>query len=225
MLRFTNIVSGQILYDGVDITAIPRKQLRQAISTIPQEAQLFQGTLASNLDPTGLIPEDQLQRALDICQTMAAMRPTETPSGSDAGDDSSNSGNVNERLTLTSTVKAKGENFSHGQRQVLSLCRILVRRSKLMLLDEATSSMDKETDDGIQQALREEFGDAEGKSRCLITIAHRLQSIIDYDRVVVMGSGEILEEGSPEALMKQKGHFYDMWLHSNEKEAPSGSDA
>ncbi len=227
MLRFTNIVSGQILYDGVDVTAIPRKRLRQAVSTIPQEAQLFQGTLASNLDPTGLVPEAQLQKAIDICQTMAAMKASQTPSGSDAGDaeDASNNANFTERLSLTTPVKSKGENFSHGQRQVLSLCRILVRRSKLMLLDEATSSMDMETDDGIQKALREEFGDAEGKSRCLITIAHRLQSIADYDRIVVMGSGEILEEGSPAVLMEKKGHFYDMWQHSNEEEGPGGKDA
>ena len=93
-------------------------------------------------------------------------------------------------------VDARGENFSHGQRQVLSLCRALVRQSKLMLLDEATASMDCETDRGIQQVLREELQgeDSEGGSdRTLITIAHRLRTIIDYDSVVVMAAGKVVE--------------------------------
>lgn len=193
---------------------------------IPQESQLFQGTIASNLDPTDTIPETQLQKALDICQSMAAMKATERiNNGNSEENGETSNANFTERLSLTTTVNAKGENFSHGQRQVLSLCRILVRRSKLMLLDEATSSMDMETDEAIQKALRDEFSDNEGKSRCLITIAHRLQTISDYDKVVVMGSGEVLEHGSPAELMQQKGHFYDMWLHSNEEDTPSRSVA
>jgi ABC-type multidrug transport system fused ATPase/permease subunit len=196
---------------------------------IPQEAQLFQGTIASNLDPTGAVPEAHLQKALDICQSMAAMKATEPTNGSNTEEDEENgnasNANFTERLSLATTVNAKGENFSHGQRQVLSLCRILVRRSKLMLLDEATSSMDMETDEAIQKALRDEFSDDEGKTRCLITIAHRLQTISDYDKVVVMGSGEVLEHGSPAELMTKKGHFYDMWLHSNEEDTPSRSVA
>lgn len=216
ILRFTEVVSGQILYDGVDITAIPRKTLRQAISMIPQESQLFQGTLAANLDPSGNIPEADLEKALDVCQSLAAVKATD-PTAAAAGDDTANA-NFMERLTLTTQVKAKGENFSHGQRQVLSLCRILARQSKLMLLDEATSSMDAKTDAGIQQALRNAAAEGEG-SRCLITIAHRLQTIADYDKVIVMGSGEVLEVGSPEELMELKGAYYDMVMHDHERKS------
>jgi ABC-type multidrug transport system fused ATPase/permease subunit len=139
---------------------------------------------------------------------------------SNAGDPSGDG--FAERLTLSTLVKAKGENFSDGQRQVLSMCRIFARRSKLMLLDEAISSMDKETDAEVQKVLRDELKDTSknDESRCLITVAHRLQTISDYDKVVVMGSGEILEEGSPEELMKKKGHFHDMKMHSNDSDTP-----
>ncbi|EJP70372.1 ABC transporter [Beauveria bassiana ARSEF 2860] len=158
LLRFANVVSGQILHDGVDLHAIPHKRLRQCISTIPQEAQLFQGTLASYLDPSETVPESELQNALDVCQRILQ-------SADEAG----------ERLTLSTIVKSKGENFSHGQRQVLSLCRVLIRHSKLILLDEATSSMDARTDASVQEALRTELSRIGGKNRVLITVAHRLQ--------------------------------------------------
>ncbi|KAJ3498810.1 hypothetical protein NLG97_g822 [Lecanicillium saksenae] len=219
MLRFTNIVSGKILYDGIDITTLTYKQLRQAISLIPQESQLFQGTLAENLDPTDTIPEAALQKALDVCQSIAAVRASRQQSPATSDDDSASS--ATEILTLETQVKAKGENFSHGQRQVLSLCRILARQSKLMLLDEATSNMDSETDAGIQKALREAA--ASGEGRCLITIAHRLKSIADYDRVVVMGSGEVLEVGTPQELMAQKGSYYDLVMHDRDSNSTGGS--
>jgi ABC-type multidrug transport system fused ATPase/permease subunit len=123
-------------------------------------------------------------------------------------------------LHLSMTVTAKGENFSHGQRQVLSLCRALIRKSKLMLLDEATASMDYETDRGVQVVLRKELNSAaEGaRDRTLVTIAHRLRTIIDYDKVVVMGGGSVLEVGSPRELYAQEGQFYDMVKHSGEEE-------
>ncbi len=221
MLRFTNIVSGQILYDGVDITSVAYKELRQAISMIPQESQLFQGTLAENLDPTGTICEADLQKALDVCQSIAAIKATRHHSATSSEDGESSSADVAEGLTLKTQVKAKGENFSHGQRQVLSLCRILARQSKLMLLDEATSNMDAETDAGIQKALRDAA--AEGEGRCLVTIAHRLKSIADYDRVVVMGSGEVLEVGSPQELMEKKGSYYDLVMHDRDASSAEGS--
>ena len=220
MLRFTNIVSGKILYDGVDITNLSYKELRQAISMIPQESQLFQGTLAENLDPTESVSKDVLQKALDVCQSIAAIRATRQHAAT-SSEDGEGGTDTAERLTLETQVKAKGENFSHGQRQVLSLCRILARQSKLMLLDEATSNMDAETDAGIQRVLRDAAAEVEG--RCLVTIAHRLKSIADYDRVVVMGSGEVLEVGSPQELMERKGSYYDLVMHDRDSSSIEGS--
>ncbi|KAI1813701.1 ABC transporter [Poronia punctata] len=202
LLRFTNIVSGQILFDGVDITSFPRKRLREALTIIPQEAVLFTGDVGSNLDPTDKVAKNIVEKALDYCRGIASFQFGEEEEASSG-------------ISLSRPVKAKGENFSHGQRQVLSLCRALVRKSKLMLLDEATASMDYETDQGIQRVLRKEL-DESGRDRTLVTIAHRLKTIIDYDKVVVMSAGSVLETGSPRELYEAKGYFYDLMRHSGE---------
>lgn len=226
LLGFTNISAGQVLYDGVDLTTIPRQRLRHSISTVPQEAQLFQGTIASNLDPSGTLPEAELQRALDVCQSILAEAQADSSESSDGDDTSDTSASSDgtpsetftERLTLSTVVEENGGNFSHGQRQVLSLCRSLVRRSKLVLLDEATSSMDVSTDTAVQRALREELTSGEGRNRTVVTVAHRLQTIIDYDQVVVMNAGKVQEAGSPKDLLEKRGGFYDMVRHSGEGE-------
>lgn len=236
LLRFTHVVRGQILYDGVDITHVPRRRLRQSLTIIPQEAVLFNGTVGTNLDPAGEVAPEVVEGALASCAGIASFKfrdrdgprldgvngdhqegadeeqqeviisdalgptpPTEhTPLLSGLSTPAAEAISSSAAgLSPSTAVDARGENFSHGQRQVLSLCRALVRKSKLMLLDEATASMDYETDHGIQAVLRREiFGggasSAEG-GRTLVTIAHRLRTIADYDRVVVMGGGRVLE--------------------------------
>lgn len=242
LLRFTHVVRGQILYDGVDITRVPRRRLRQSLTIIPQEAVLFNGTVGTNLDPAGEAAPEVVEGALASCAGIASFkfRDRDGPRPGDLNGDHQQEGAEEEEeeegiitpdaiapspptertpllsglstpaaeaisssaagLSPSTAVDARGENFSHGQRQVLSLCRALVRKSKLMLLDEATASMDYETDHGIQAVLRREiFGagasssSAEDGGRTLVTIAHRLRTIADYDRVVVMGGGRVLE--------------------------------
>ncbi|KAI1102274.1 ABC transporter [Jackrogersella minutella] len=225
LLRFTNVVSGQILFDGVDITMFPRRRLREALTIIPQEAVLFNGDVRSNLDPTGKIPTETLEKALQYCSGIASFQFHQNADHVQNGNGQANGINGTHSdepssdigINLSTPVKPKGENFSHGQRQVLSLCRALVRGSKLMLLDEATASMDYETDQGIQEVLRKEL-EEHGRDRTLVTIAHRLKTIIDYDRVVVMSAGSVLEVGSPKELYDAKGPFYDMMKHSGEFE-------
>ncbi|CAJ2513544.1 Uu.00g016630.m01.CDS01 [Anthostomella pinea] len=225
LLRFTNIVSGQILFDGIDITSFPRRNLREALTIIPQEAVLFNGDVASNLDPTDEIPKETIEKALEYCSGIASFQfhrndgQAQDGHGQPNGNGASDSADAPTDLgiNLATSVKAKGENFSHGQRQVLSLCRALVRKSMLLLLDEATASMDYETDRGIQEVLRKELNE-HGRDRTLVTIAHRLKTIIDYDRVVVMSAGTVLEVGSPKELYDAKGQFYDMMRHSGEFE-------
>lgn len=239
LLRFTHVVSGQILYDGIDITKIPRQRLREGLTIIPQEAVLFSGSVESNLDPTGHVPNEILEKAIDNCRGIASFSETDDNDGSAITQQQQQHGASKQGISLDAQVNARGENFSHGQRQVLSLSRALIRQSKLMLLDEATASMDYETDRGIQKVLRDEL-EAAGGDRTLVTIAHRLRTIIDYDAVVVMSAGRVLEyvlfcvakynklhtcmfwltilfrHGSPRDLYNAKGQFYDMVCHSGE---------
>lgn len=240
-------MSGQILYDGVDITMMPRKKLREGLTIIPQEAVLFNGTLQSNLDPSGEVSAEVLESALQSCSGIASFQyrdnkdpeaersGTESPNGNESLNsetteqtpllsqaDTIDNGTITPKnssaLSLYTAVKAKGENFSHGQRQVLSLCRALIRKSKLMLLDEATASMDYETDRGVQVVLRQELNRDGDRNRTLVTIAHRLRTIVDYDKVVVMGGGRVVEVGSPRELYHRKGQFFEMVKHSGEEE-------
>ncbi|PKS08941.1 hypothetical protein jhhlp_003554 [Lomentospora prolificans] len=222
LLRFTHIVSGTILYDGLDITKVPRRRLREALTIIPQEPVLFSGTVGSNLDPTGSVPEAVLQKVIQSTKSIASFQYRRSPQDDSEGQNSDSRQNCfsepSEGLKLSSPVSAKGENFSHGQRQVLSLCRALVRKSKLMLLDEATANMDHETDRAIQEVLSREVEEGD-QDRSLVTIAHRLTTILNYDRVVVMGDGKILETGNPRDLYKAQGHFYNMVQHGGDGDA------
>jgi ABC-type multidrug transport system fused ATPase/permease subunit len=186
LLRFTELVSGTITIDGVDISTIPRNRLRTSIALIPQDPVLFSGDVQSNLDPFGELGETELQSALSACCT--SIEVATTASSDDDEENGSGHRNISESLKLDTPVAANGENFSQGQRQVLGLARAVSRRAKVVLLDEATASVDRETDEHIQRLIRSEFPES-----TIIAIAHRLRTIVDYDRVIVMGGGEILE--------------------------------
>lgn len=181
LLRVTHIVSGSIFYDGVDVTHLPLKRLRQGLTVIPQDTALFSGDISDNLDPSSGVDRHDLENALSACSRLKALSNPSCPS--DVSSDQITPG-----MSLSTKVASGGRNFSHGQRQILGLARALVKRSKVILLDEATASMDYETDAEIQGVLREEL-----KGSTLITVAHRLRTIIDYDRVIVISGGEILE--------------------------------
>ena len=110
---------------------------------------------------------------------------------------------------LSMEIEAKGANLSVGQRQLICIAKALVQDSKIMLMDEATASIDKKLDQLIQKGIMEEMED-----RTIITIAHRLETIIGYDKIVILRDGEKIEEGSPQELMKQQGEFYSMMMES-----------
>ncbi|KAE8142492.1 P-loop containing nucleoside triphosphate hydrolase protein [Aspergillus pseudotamarii] len=204
LLRFVNIASGQITIDGVDITKIFLNRLRASVTLIPQEPVLFSGDVHSNLDPFGESSETELASALGACTSI------HVPDGSDQTDHA-HPAKTTRPLTLDTPVAANGENFSQGQRQVLSLARAMCRRSKVVLLDEATASVDHETDMHMQRVLREMFPDC-----TIIAIAHRLRTIMDYDRVLVMVDGEIVENDTPANLVKKEGVFWDMLRNTGE---------
>ncbi|KAI0889275.1 abc transporter [Annulohypoxylon maeteangense] len=196
ILRSTDVVSGGITIDGIDVRNIPLKRLRSSISFVPQDAVIFSGDIRSNLDPENTLDETELQAVLTAC-SLIQTRGVDTGSG----------------LSVHAPVASGGKNFSNGQRQILGLARAMCRRSKVVILDEATASVDHETDVRMQRLIRSEFAGS-----TIITIAHRLRTIIDYDQVVVMDEGKVLETGSPADLIDKEGTFWGMLRNSGEYE-------
>lgn len=179
LLRLNELESGRITIDGVNISSIGLNALRSSISVIPQEPILFSGSIRMNLDPMKKEEDNSLWRALRKVHLENLIR--NFPGG------------------LDFEISNGGDNLSSGQRQLLCLARALVRKSRIILLDEATSSIDYEMDKLIQKTIREEFGTG---STTVITIAHRLSSIIDADKILVMGEGIVQEFDSPANLRK-----------------------
>lgn len=175
LLRLTEYEEGTITLDGIDISKIGLQDLRSKIAIIPQEPMLFSGTLRFNLDPFSKYGDDEVWDALKK---------------------SNFSKSANLSFGLDSMVADGGENFSVGQKQLICLARALLRKSKLVLLDEATASVDVETDDAIQRSIRSDFSGS-----TIITIAHRLMTIADYDRVMVLSFGEVVELDTPSNLL------------------------
>jgi len=186
LFRILDVKEGRIVIDDVDIGHINLKVLRSKLSIIPQEPILFTGTIRQNIDPTESYPDHEIWRAIDLAHLGSFLR--QLPSG------------------LDHQVSEGGSNFSVGQKQLFCLARTLLRRSKILILDEATAAVDVETDTLIQQTIRKEF-----RNSTILTIAHRLETIQDYDRVVVMEAGRSVEEGKPDELLAQSNsRFYQL---------------
>lgn len=234
---------GKIIMDGVDIGLIGLQDLRQAITIVPQDPTLFTGTIRSNLDPFNVFTDEEIFTTLRQVQligpaTSAACSPegtpgaantpmgSETPASSQtiqASEDSelvlsrkltNTRDNVNPFTNLSSPVAESGSNLSQGQRQLLCLARALLKAPRVLLMDEATASIDYATDSKIQETLRAV------KDSTIITIAHRLQTIIDYDKVLVLDKGEVIEFDSPWGLLsKEKSIFRGMCEMSGDFES------
>lgn len=176
---------GFIEIDGQDTKQLDLDELRRSMSIIPQDPILFTGSLRHNLDPLGEYNDRDLWRALESVQLNRHV--SENPKG------------------LEMDVNATGSNFSVGQRQLVCLARAILRRNKILILDEATANVDPATDNMIQQTIKHEF------SECtVITIAHRLITILGSDRVMVMESGRLVEFGKPRELLESLGLFATM---------------
>lgn len=172
---------GTVYYDGIPTTAINLDALRSRITIIPQVPELLSGTLRQNLDPFDRCDDATLNDALRAAGLFSLQ------------------GEMNEgRITLDSIIATGGGNLSVGQRQILALARALVRGSKLLILDEATSAIDYKTDSIIQSSLRNELD----PDTTLITVAHRLQTVMDADKIMVLDAGHIVEFDTPQTLLK-----------------------
>ena len=168
---------GRVLIYTLDISSLPLKTLRRALAMVPQDPVLFTGTIRFNLDPESSCTDAQIWSVLEhtFLRDIVQSHP--------------------DRLEMD--VSNCGGLFSVGQKQLLCLARAILRQSPLVIMDEATSSVDRDTDALIQQSLRTCF-----RGSTIITIAHQLEAILDYDRVIVMAGGQIVEMGEPKALAR-----------------------
>jgi len=189
LFRLVELAEGTIAIDGVDISTLGLALLRSKLSIIPQDPTLFRGTIRSNLDPFHTYKDEELHAAL-------------------------RSSSLDSTITLESTVDEEGFNFSLGQRQQIALARALVRNSRVVVADEATSSVDIETDRIIQRSMKEGF-----KGRTLVCIAHRLRTVVGYDMIVVMDAGQVVEVGAPGELWRRGGVWRGMCDRSGISEA------
>ncbi|KAJ3130405.1 hypothetical protein HK100_008080 [Physocladia obscura] len=208
-LAFFRIVEpsgGSIIIDGVDINKIGLDDLRSSLTIIPQDPVLFAGTVRSNIDPFGAFPEDSLQSALLRSHLVSSQKVPKASSQVTSissvstivvEEDFSSEIVTDFAITLDSPISEGGSNLSAGQRQLLCLSRALAKGSKVIVLDEATASVDNETDARIQTTIRSEFSES-----TVLTIAHRLKTIVDYDRVIVLDQGNIVENGRPIDLIE-----------------------
>ncbi|KXH60239.1 hypothetical protein CSAL01_11379 [Colletotrichum salicis] len=210
LLRLLPLSSGTISIDGVPIDALPLLPLRSALVAITQDQFVLPGTVRQNLDPLGLVSDAEAEADADT----------------DEGENVPVS--VLTRVGLWDTIRNNGgleaqfaeEALSHGQRQLFFLARAILRKDigRVLLLDEATSSVDAHTERMVKDLIRDEF-----KHHTIIAIAHRLDTVIDFDRVVVLDKGRVVEVGNPRELLDQKqGRFRQLWDASRQA---GGQDA
>uniref|UniRef100_A0A8C1VAR3 ABC-type glutathione-S-conjugate transporter n=1 Tax=Cyprinus carpio TaxID=7962 RepID=A0A8C1VAR3_CYPCA len=185
IFRILEAAKGKIFIDGINIAEVGLHELRSRITIIPQDPVLFSGSLRMNLDPFDGYTDEEVWRALELAhlKNFVSGLPDK----------------------LNHECSEGGENLSLGQRQLVCLARALLRKTKILVLDEATAAVDLETDNLIQSTIRTQFEDC-----TVLTIAHRLNTIMDYTRVIVMDRGHITEMDSPSNLISQRGQFYRM---------------
>ncbi|XP_067346643.1 ATP-binding cassette sub-family C member 9 isoform X2 [Channa argus] len=192
-LAFFNMVDmfeGKIVIDGIDICKLPLHTLRSRLSIILQDPVLFSGSIRFNLDPERTCTDDRLWEALEIAQLKNMVKAL--PGGLDA------------------VVTEGGENFSVGQRQLFCLARAFVRKSSILIMDEATASIDMATENILQKVVMTAFAD-----RTVVTIAHRVHTILTADVVIVMKRGNILEYGKPETLLEEEDGMFASFVKAD----------
>ncbi|KAL1734118.1 P-loop containing nucleoside triphosphate hydrolase protein [Schizophyllum commune] len=185
LFRMTELRSGSIEVDGYDTSKVGLDVLRSRMALVPQDSTLFLGTLRENLDPTGTRTDAELLSALHSVHLV-------------------HEGNADDpKFSLDAAIADEGSNYSVGEKQLLALCRALVKQSKVIALDEATANVDVDTDAKLQRTIRTEF-----KSRTLLCIAHRLNTIAYYDKIIVMDDGRVAEVGSVLGLFDTEGSIF-----------------
>ncbi|MCO5604373.1 hypothetical protein L7F22_058538 [Adiantum nelumboides] len=183
LFRIVEPVAGSVVIDDLDISQIGLHDLRSKLSIIPQDPTLFEGTIRENLDPLHEHTDAAIWEVLDKSQLGNVIRSKQNK--------------------LDAPVSENGENWSVGQRQLVCLGRALLKRTRILVLDEATASVDTATDGIIQDTLRSEFSDC-----TVITIAHRIPTVIESDRVLFLSDGRVAEFESPQRLLEEKSSLF-----------------
>ncbi|OWF39616.1 Multidrug resistance-associated protein 9 [Mizuhopecten yessoensis] len=186
LFRLTDLSEGHVFIDDVEIGSVSRKLLRSNLSSIPQDPVLFAGSLRYNLDPFNHYSDDKIWAALEQVHMKEKIKLLDQ--------------------TLDLYIAENGENFSVGERQLICLARAILRENKILVLDEATASIDTATDAMIQETVRDSFSDC-----TVLTIAHRLHTVLHCDVILVMDAGRVLEMGNPQDLLQSPcSHFNKM---------------
>ncbi|XP_062399832.1 ATP-binding cassette sub-family C member 12-like [Sardina pilchardus] len=187
LLRLSEPAGGTVMIDEVDTSSIGLQDLRSQLAIIPQDPVLFHGTVRYNMDPFDKYSDEEIWLALE--RTYMKPKISRLSEG------------------LEAPVEENGENFSVGERQLLCMARALLRKCKIYLLDEATASIDSETDSLVQQTIREAFRDC-----TVLTIAHRINTVLESDRILVMDNGQVAELDPPEVLMQRPDSLFSSLL-------------
>ncbi|KAG2206947.1 hypothetical protein INT47_008416 [Mucor saturninus] len=210
--RFVEASRGSIVIDNLDIKDLGTEDLRSKLTIIPQDPTLFSGSLRSNMDPFDQFKDEDIFTALRRVHLLPSKDASSTATIASSSDSTVDVVNSNVFKDLETTVTEGGKNFSQGQRQLLCLARALLKSSRVVLMDEATASVDFETDKAIQKTISTEFADA-----TILCIAHRLHTVIEYDRILVLDAGQIVEFDNPLTLIQQsESAFYKMCRNSGE---------
>lgn len=200
LFRIENLRRGSIVIDGVDISTVALHDLRPRLGIIPQDAVIFSVTVRFNLDPFNEYSDAEIWDVLDSVDMKDAILSLPNK--------------------LLEAVSDGGESFSAGQKQLICIARVLLRKPKILVLDEATASVDNNTDALIQDMVRNKF-----KECTILTIAHRLHTVIDSDRLMVLSEGNLIEFDSPKALLERpEGIFAALWKQHNESRANNDSE-
>lgn len=190
IFRACEIESGNIIIDNKNIQTINLNDLRKKLSIIPQDPFLFESSLRENLDPLGMKSDNEIRNLLD-----------ETGLGAKFS---------NNQDILNNIIEERGKNLSSGEKQLICLARAILANRKIICIDEATAQVDFETDNLIQNVIRTKF-----KNTTVLTIAHRIQTIFDYDRIMVMECGKIVEFDTPQNLINDKKSLFYSLINEN----------
>ncbi|CAD8204753.1 unnamed protein product [Paramecium octaurelia] len=186
ILRIVEALQGRIEIDDVDISKVQMQRLRSSITTILQDPVIFTGTIRQNLDPLKTCSDEEIMKVIEECCLLQL---------------------INDRNGLNTSINEGGDNLSAGEKQLICIARAILKKSKIVLIDEATANIDIETEQKIQQALQRLF-----KDHTVITIAHRINTILHCDKIFVMSKGELKESGSPSELLQDKSSlFYEVY--------------